>query len=188
MGRERDRGVPLRSAGADAGPGAVRDPVFPSAVDSGVDSRPQTRTHRTGSERAAGSTGLRRLPERRLLGEHLDGAGLGSHHRYMEIHRAAGLRGDLCLPGSLASARDAVVHLGDRDRRCRRAVLLVSPLRAPDSADLGHSSGTPLQSVLQLRHRTAPEMEQQRRDSDVDSRCRSWEFRRGWCSSVSRSI
>lgn len=62
-----------------------------------------------------------------------------------------------------------VVHLGDRDRWCRSAVLLLSPHRPPSSADLGYPPGASLQRILQLRHRAAPEVEQQRRDSHVGS-------------------
>ena len=58
---------------------------------------------------------------------------------------------------------DRVVHVGDRHRRRRPALLLLSPDGAPGAPDLGHASGPPLQPVLQLRHRTAAEVEHQRR-------------------------
>ena len=103
------------------------------------------------------------------MGEHLDGPGFGRHHRGVEVHCAARLRRHLRLPGPVASAGHPVVHLGHRHRRRRPAVLHLPPDRAPGAADLGHPPGAPLQPVLQFRHRTAAEVEQQRRDPDVDS-------------------
>ena len=82
----------------------------------------------------------------------------------VERSRAAWLRRDLRLRRALAPARQPVVHVGDRHPRRRPAVLRLSPDRAPGAAVLGHPPGPPLQPVLQLRHRAAAEVEQQRRD------------------------
>ncbi len=117
--------------------------------------------------RTAAGTGAYHAPRR--VGEHLDGAGVDGHHGCVEVPGAARLRRDLRLSRAMAPVGDAVVHVGDRDRRRRPAVLPVSPDRAPGPADLGDTPGAPLQRVLQLRDRAAAEVEQQRRDPDVDS-------------------
>ena len=80
------------------------------------------------AERSAPS-GFGRVPDRRFLGEHPDGAGVGGHHRGLEVHRPARLCRDLRVSGSMALTRDALVHVGDRDPRRGSAVLLLSPHR-----------------------------------------------------------
>ncbi|CKT13257.1 Uncharacterised protein [Mycobacterium tuberculosis] len=142
--------------------------MFSIAADSRMDGGPQAGKHRDRCYRAA-TARLGRLPHPRLGGQHLDGAGFDSHHRRLEVPCPARLCRNLCLPCPLAAVRPPVVHLGDRDRWCRSAVLLLSPHRPPSSADLGYPPGASLQRILQLRHRAAPEVEQQRRDSHVGS-------------------
>ena len=122
----------------------------------------------------------------RCVGEHLDGPGVDRHHRGVQVPRAVGIRGAVRLRRALAPARHRVVHVGDRHPRCGPAVLLLPPDRPSGAADLGHASGPPLQPVLQLRHRAAAEVEQQRRDPAwIPCRCSA--CRRGWCSRASRS-
>jgi len=67
----------------------------------------------------------------------------------------------LRLRRSLAPSGQPVVHVGDRHCRRRPPLLRLSPDGTPGSADLGHSSGPSLEPVLQLRHRTAAEVEHQ---------------------------
>ena len=106
---------------------------------------------------------IRCVSEARRVGQHLDGPGVGRHQRAAQRDRAARLRGALRLRRAVAPARQSVVHVGDRHRRCGPALLRLPPDGAPGAADLGHPSGPSLQPVLQLRHRAAAEVEHQRR-------------------------
>ena len=147
-------------------PGAVRDPVLPAAADPGVDGGAQARA--ASSHRRARA--VRGLSAARRVGEHLDGPGVG--------RRPPGAWKVLALLGYAALyAYVAPWHLPSTawytwviaHPRRRPAVLRLPPHRAPGTPGLGHAPGAPLQPVLQLRHRTAAEVEQQRRDPHLDS-------------------
>ena len=98
-----------------------------------------------------------------------------------------GLRRAVRVRRAVASACHRLVHVGDRHRGRRLALLRVSPDGAPGPAVLGDPSGPPLQPVLQLRHRAAAEVEHQRRRVPARTCCHLSACRRGWCSPASRS-
>ena len=97
------------------------------------------------------------------MGQHLDGRGVHRHQRCAQRHRAARLRRAVRLRRPVAPSRSCVVHVGHRHPGCRPALLRYHRMAHRVRHVLGHSSGPPLQSVLQLRHRTSTEMEHQRR-------------------------
>ena len=139
-------------------PVTVRDPVLPAAADHRVDRGAQARRTSRPSAHRRGPTCSRDAWASISMG-------LVSiaHQRVLERAGPARLRRALRLRRAVAPAGDRLVHVGDRHRRRRPAVLLLSPDRAPGPADLGDAPGAPLQPVLQLRHRAAAEVEQQRR-------------------------
>ena len=73
-------------------------------VGRGAQARPHRERART----------VRRLPEARRVGQHLDGRRVRRHQRGDERHRAVRLRGALCLRRAVAAACHRLVHVGDR--------------------------------------------------------------------------
>lgn len=156
-------GVAARPPPRSGDPGDSRLPHLP---DPRMDRGPHPRTRRAGPRRTHPPP-ARRLREAGRTREHLDGSGLHRHERRMEGAGPRRIFGTVGLRRTLAPARRRLVHVGDPARRHRRPLVLVPPDGAPRPPGLGDPPGAPLERVLQLRDRAAPEVEQQRRDHHV---------------------